>query len=243
MVSPDVLGASAGAGFGAALGILLGFSYFNISAFSFVCGLGAVLLVQLVASQVKSSPMIGLVLGGIMISSLFSSGISFIKLVADPNDTLPEITYWLMGSLSAIRMQDLLFAVIPIGIGCLILLLLRWRLNILTLGEEEARSIGVNTRILRYVVILCATLITAACVSISGMIGWVGLVIPHFARMMVGYDYRATLPVSLLLGASFMMLVDNLSRTLTTAEIPLGILTSFVGAPFFLYLLLKEGKR
>ena len=171
MVSPDVLGASAGAGFGAALGILLGFSYFNISAFSFVCGLGAVLLVQLVASQVKSSPMIGLVLGGIMISSLFSSGISFIKLVADPNDTLPEITYWLMGSLSAIRMQDLLFAVIPIGIGCLILLLLRWRLNILTLGEEEARSIGVNTRILRYVVILCATLITAACVSISGMIG------------------------------------------------------------------------
>ena len=235
MVSPDVLGASAGAGFGAALGILL--------AFSFVCGLGAVLLVQLVASQVKSSPMIGLVLGGIMISSLFSSGISFIKLVADPNDTLPEITYWLMGSLSAIRMQDLLFAVIPIGIGCLILLLLRWRLNILTLGEEEARSIGVNTRILRYVVILCATLITAACVSISGMIGWVGLVIPHFARMMVGYDYRATLPVSLLLGASFMMLVDNLSRTLTTAEIPLGILTSFVGAPFFLYLLLKEGKR
>ena len=243
MVSPDVLGASAGAGFGAALGILLGFSYFNISAFSFVCGLGAVLLVQLVASQVKSSPMIGLVLGGIMISSLFSSGISFIKLVADPNDTLPEITYWLMGSLSAIRMQDLLFAVIPIGIGCLILLMLRWRLNILTLGEEEARSIGVNTRILRYVVILCATLITAACVSISGMIGWVGLVIPHFARMMVGYDYRATLPVSLLLGASFMMLVDNLSRTLTTTEIPLGILTSFVGAPFFLYLLLKEGKR
>ena len=235
MVSPDVLGASAGAGFGAALGILLGFSYFNISAFSFVCGLGAVLLVQLVASQVKSSPMIGLVLGGIMISSLFSSGISFIKLVADPNDTLPEITYWLMGSLSAIRMQDLLFAVIPIGIGCLILLMLRC--------EEEARSIGVNTRILRYVVILCATLITAACVSISGMIGWVGLVIPHFARMMVGYDYRATLPVSLLLGASFMMLVDNLSRTLTTAEIPLGILTSFVGAPFFLYLLLKEGKR
>ena len=222
---------------------MLGFSYFNISAFSFVCGLGAVLLVQLVASQVKSSPMIGLVLGGIMISSLFSSGISFIKLVADPNDTLPEITYWLMGSLSAIRMQDLLFAVIPIGIGCLILLMLRWRLNILTLGEEEARSIGVNTRILRYVVILCATLITAACVSISGMIGWVGLVIPHFARMMVGYDYRSTLPVSLLLGASFMMLVDNLSRTLTTAEIPLGILTSFVGAPFFLYLLLKEGKR
>ena len=187
--------------------------------------------------------MIGLVLGGIMISSLFSSGISFIKLVADPNDTLPEITYWLMGSLSAIRRQALLFAVIPIGIGCSILLLRRWRLNILTLGEEEARSIGVNTRILRYVVILCATLITAACVSISGMIGWVGLVIPHFARMMVGYDYRATLPVSLLLGASFMTLVDNLSRTLTTAEIPLGILTSFVGAPFFLYLLLKEGKR
>ena len=243
MVSPDVLGASAGAGFGAALGILLGFSYFNISAFSFVCGLGAVLLVQLVASQVKSSPMIGLVLGGIMISSLFSSGISFIKLVADPNDTLPEITYWLMGSLSAIRMQDLLFAVIPIGIGCLILLLLRWRLNILTLGEEEARSIGVNTRILRYVVILCATLITAACVSISGMIGWVGLVIPHITRMIVGPDARRTIPSSIILGAAFLTAVDTVSRSVSYSEIPIGILTSFIGAPFFLYLIIREGKK
>ena len=219
------------------------FLYFTVYAFSFVCGLGAVLLVQLVASQVKSSPMIGLVLGGIMISSLFSSGISFIKLVADPNDTLPEITYWLMGSLSAIRMQDLLFAVIPIGIGCFILLLLRWRLNILTLGEEEARSIGVNTRILRYVVILCATLITAACVSISGMIGWVGLVIPHFGRMIFGQDYRKLLPASSLLGAVFLMVVDNLARTVTTSEIPLGILTSFVGAPVFLYLIVSGGTQ
>ena len=243
MVSPDLLGASTGACFGAALAILLGASYAVITASSFLFGLAAVGLTYLVGRLSRIRSTLAMVLAGVMVGSLFSAGTSFIKLVADTNEQLPAITYWLMGSLSAIRMQDLLFAVIPIGIGCFILLLLRWRLNILTLGEEEARSIGVNTRILRYVVILCATLITAACVSISGMIGWVGLVIPHFARMMVGYDYRATLPVSLLLGASFMMLVDNLSRTLTTAEIPLGILTSFVGAPFFLYLLLKEGKR
>lgn len=243
MVSPDVLGASAGSGFGAALGILFGFSYLNISFFSFVCGLFAVLIVQGVASRVKSNPMIGLILGGIMISSLFSSGISFIKLAADPNNTLPEITYWLMGSLASIQMRDLKFVFVPIVVGVVLLFLLRWRLNILTLGEEEAKSIGIHTKVLRRTVIFCATLMTAACVSVSGMIGWVGLVIPHFVRMLVGYDYRITLPASLLLGGSFLMVVDNFSRTLTTSEIPLGILTSFVGAPFFLYLLLKEGKR
>lgn len=243
MVSPDVLGASAGAGFGAALGILLGFSYWATSTFAFGCGLAAVALVWVVASQVRQSPIVGLVLGGIMVSSLFSSGISFIKLVADPNDTLPEITYWLMGSLSAIRLEEIGAALLPMTVGAVVLFVLRWRLNLLALSEEEAQSLGVNTRLLRAIVVLCSTLMTAACVSVSGMIGWIGLVIPHFVRMIAGYDYRVTLPASLLLGASFMILVDDLSRTLTTSEIPLGILTSFVGAPFFLYLILKEGKR
>lgn len=243
MVSPDVLGASAGAGFGAALGILLGFSYWATSAFAFGCGVAAVALVWAVAAQVRQSPIVGLVLGGIMVSSLFSSGTSFIKLVADPNDTLPEITYWLMGSLSSIRLSEIGAALLPMAAGTVVLFALRWRLNLLTLSEEEAQSLGVNTRLLRAVVVLCATLMTAACVSVSGMIGWVGLVIPHFVRMIAGYDYRVTLPASLLLGASFMVAVDDLSRTLTTSEIPLGILTAFVGAPFFLYLMIREGRR
>lgn len=243
MVSPDVLGASQGAGFGAALGILLGWSYSAVTAGSFVTGLLAVVLVQLVARFVRQNPVLGLVLGGIMIGSLFSSAISFVKLAADPDDTLPAITYWLMGSLASITMKDVKFAAIPILIGFVPILLLSWKMNILTLGEEEARAIGVNTGRIRLFITIGATLITAASVSISGMIGWVGLVIPHFVRMMIGCDYRKALPASMLLGASFLMVVDNFARTLASSEVPLGILTSFVGAPFFLYLMIREGKR
>lgn len=243
MVSPDVLGASAGAGFGAALGLFFSMSYAAISGLSFGLGLLAVAVVQGISDRVRGNPVIGLVLGGIMVSSLFSSATSFLKLVADPDDTLPAITYWLMGSLASIRMREFWFALVPVGIGCILLLLLRWRLNVLTLEEDEARTMGVNTGVMRKIVVLCATLITAACVSVSGMIGWVGLVIPHFVRMMVGCDYRVSLPSSMLLGGSFLILVDDLARTIATAEVPLGILTSFVGAPFFLYLILREGKK
>ncbi|MEG1500782.1 MAG: iron ABC transporter permease [Clostridiales bacterium] len=243
LVSPDVLGASAGAGFGAALGLFLSFSYFAVSLTAFICGLAAVAVVCLISHKVRNNPTLGLVLSGIMIGSLFSSATSFIKLVADPNNVLPAITYWLMGSLASIRQKDLFFVSIPILIGIIPLLLLRWRMNVLTLGEEEARTIGINTRLLRLILIICATLITAACVSVSGMIGWVGLVIPHFARMLVGCDYRISLPTSMFFGASFLMMVDNLSRLLHTSEIPLGILTAFVGAPFFVYLILREGNK
>ena len=182
-----------------------------------------------------------MVLAGMMISSLFTAGTSFIKLVADTDNQLPAITYWLMGSLTSVRAQDVRFAALPILIGLIPLLLLRWRINLLTLSDAEARSMGVDTRRLRPVVIVCATLMTAASVAISGMIGWVGLVIPHFCRILFGYDYRRLLPGCVMLGASFLMLVDTLARTLTTSEIPLGILTSFVGAPVFLYLILKGG--
>ncbi|MEG2143778.1 MAG: iron ABC transporter permease [Oscillospiraceae bacterium] len=243
MVSPDVLGASAGAGFGAAMGLFFSFSYLGVSLSSFAFGMTAVLIVQFISGRVRSQPVMGLILSGMMIGSLFSSATSFIKLVADPTNVLPSITYWLMGSLASIRPRDLLFAFIPIFAGIVPLILLRWRLNVLTLGEEEARSMGINTKLLRGTVILCATLMTAACVSISGMIGWVGLVIPHFTRMLVGCDYRISLPSSMLLGASFLLVVDNFSRLLTTSEIPLGILTAYVGAPFFLYLILREGKK
>ena len=165
---------------------------------------------------------------------------SYIKLVADPTNQLPAITYWLMGSLSGTRMKDVTFALLPVALGAVPLLLLRWRVNLLTLSEEEARSMGVNTTALRLVVILCATVLTAASVSVSGMIGWVGLVIPHLSRKLVGSDCRRLLPASMLLGAIFLLLVDNVSRNLLAVEIPIGILTAFIGAPFFIYLMTRK---
>lgn len=243
MVSPDVLGASSGAGFGAALGLFLSFSYQGVSFLAFVLGLSAVGAVCLISSRVKYNQTLGLVLAGMMISSLFTAAVSFLKLVADPNNTLPVITYWLMGSLASIRPKDLAFAARWIIGGIIPIYLLRWKINVLTLGEEEARCIGVNTSAVRLAVVLCATLITSAAVSVSGLIGWVGLVIPHFARMLVGSDYRKMLPASLLLGASFLLVVDNFARLLATSEIPIGILTAFVGAPFFLWLILREGNK
>lgn len=239
MVSPDLLGASTGAGFGAALAILLGLGYFatTVSAFSF--GLLAVALAYVTGRKGRHRATLTMVLAGVMVSSLFSSGTSFIKLVADTESQLPAITYWLMGSLASIKHRDVAFAAVPILIGLVPLLLLRWRVNLLTLSEAEARSMGVDTRRLRFVVILCATLMTAGSVCICGMIGWVGLVVPHFCRMLFGYDYRRLLPASALMGAAFLIVVDDLARILTTSEIPLGILTSFVGAPLFLYLILS----
>lgn len=243
MASPDILGASNGAGLGAAFGLLVKMSYEGISLCAFIAGLCAVGIVMLISSRVRGNQTLGLILSGIMVGSLASAGISFIKLVADPSNTLPAITYWLMGSLASIRNQDMLFAAPLILIGILPILLFRWKISVLTMGDEEAVSMGINVSRLRIGVVLSATLITAACVSVSGMIGWVGLVIPHFARMLVGSDFRRSLPASLMIGGSFMLIVDNFARLLATSEIPIGILTAFVGAPFFLYLILKEGNK
>lgn len=243
MVSPDILGASTGAGFGAALAILLGAGYFGISMSAFVFGLLAVAAAYLVSCMSRTNQTIALILSGMMVSSLFSAGTSYLKLVADTQQQLPAITYWLMGSLSSIKPRDVLFLVIPVTLGLVPLLILSWRMNLLTLGEEEARSMGVNTRLLRFTVILCATLLTASSVAVSGMIGWVGLVIPHFCRMLFGYDYRRLIPAAALFGASFLIIVDDIARLATAGEIPLGILTAFVGAPIFLYLILTGGAR
>lgn len=243
MVSPDLLGASTGACFGAALAILLGLGYAVTTASSFLFGLIAVGLTYLVGRLSRIRSPLAMVLTGVMVSSLFSAGTSFIKLVADTNEQLPAITYWLMGALTSVRLDDLHFAMVPILLGLIPLFFLRWRLNLLTVSEAEARSMGVNTRLLRFVIIICATLATAASVSISGMIGWVGLVIPHICRLLVGQDTKKLLPASMLLGASFLMLVDDLARFLATSEIPLGILTVFVGAPMFLYLIIKGGMQ
>lgn len=243
MVSPDILGASTGAGFGAAVAILLGAGYFGISAAAFCCGLLAVAAAWLVSRLSKANQAVALILAGMMISSLFSAGTSFVKLVADTQQQLPAITYWLMGSLSSIKDKDVVFLAIPVALGMIPLFFLRWRMNLLTVGEEEAQSMGVNTRRLRGAVIVCATLLTSASVAVSGMIGWVGLVIPHFCRMLFGYDYRRLIPAGALFGAAFLLAVDDIARLVTTGEPPLGILTAFVGAPLFLYLIATGGGR
>lgn len=242
MVSPDLLGASTGAGFGAAMAILLSFGYMGIMISAFSFGLLAVLLAYMVSRMSRLESTLSMVLSGVMISSLFSACTSFVKLVADTEDQLPAITYWLMGSLTSVKGVDARFAAIPIILGLIPVILLRWRINLLTVSEAEARAMGINTDRIRLIVIICATLITSASVAVSGMIGWVGLVIPHFCRMIFGYDYRRLVPASILMGATFLMIVDDVSRCITTSEIPLGILTSFIGAPVFIYLILTGGE-
>ncbi|MCQ2356814.1 MAG: iron ABC transporter permease [Methanocorpusculum sp.] len=244
LVSPDILGASAGAGFGAALAIYWDLGSGVITTFAFAGGLIAVGTAYLISRLTKGSATLSMVLAGILIGSLFSAATSYIKLVADTGDQLPAITYWLMGSLAGAESDCKLgLAAVVTGLGLLPLVLLRWRMNVLTLGEDEARSMGVNTNLLQLIVIICATLVTAVAVSISGLIGWVGLVIPHFCRMIFGYDYRRIIPAAIIMGAGFLLLVDDFSRTIATIEVPLGILTAFVGAPIFAYLLMMGGKR
>ena len=242
MASPDLLGASSGAAFGAALAILFGAASRLITVSAFVFSIITVLLVFFIAGRAPGLRVVNLILAGIMIGSLFSAATSYIKLVADPSNQLPAITYWLMGSLSGSKMQTVLYASVPMVLGLIPLFLLRWRINILTLGDEEARALGVNTNVLRLLVIVCSTLITAASISVGGMIGWVGLVIPHLSRKLVGSNYRYLMPASMLAGAAFLLLVDDVSRNLLAVEIPIGILTAFIGAPFFLYLICRREK-
>ena len=243
LVSPDILGASQGAALGAAVAILLGFASFGVSLLAFGFAIITVVIVVVVAQAARGNQVLTVVLAGVMVSSLFSAGVSFTKLVADPTDQLPAITYWLMGSLTSAKPSDISMVAAPMAIGLAVLLALRWRINLLTMGDDEASTMGVNTKRLRLVIIIAATLITAASVAVTGIIGWVGLVIPHLARMLIGCDYRKLLPASMLMGAGFLLLVDDVSRLVTTSEIPIGILTAFIGAPFFLYLITREGRR
>lgn len=244
MVSPDILGASAGAAFGAAFGILLSFNALSIQISAFLFGLLAVIITYSISSIISKGNNVALllVLTGIVVKELFTSFISITKYVADPYEKLPIITFYLMGGLSSVTMKDIKMLLIPMIIGVIPLFLLRWRFNVLSFGDEEAKSLGVDTSKLRLIAILCSTLITAGAVSISGMIGWIGLVIPHIARMIVGPNFKVLLPSSLLIGGTFLLLVDDVARCAFSIEIPLGILTSLIGAPFFIYLLVK-GRR
>lgn len=240
LVSPDILGVSSGAAFGAALAIYLSFNTAGIQVTSFIFGLIAVGLVYLISTKIKEEPIISLVITGVLVGSIFTALTSLIKYLADTEDKLPTITFWLMGSLSSISPRDLKVIAVPIILGIIPLFILRWKLNVLSLEEDEAKTLGLDTGKIRIIVIICSTLITAASVSISGMIGWIGLVIPHLSRMIVGPDYRILIPTTLLLGSTYLLLIDNIARGLTTVEIPLGILTSLIGAPFFIFLLLTN---
>lgn len=241
MAAPDILGASSGAALGASLAIILGYINFVISAFAFVFSLGTVALVIFVGNHTRGNRVVGLILSGVMISSLVSSCSSFIKLIADTEEQLPAITYWLMGSFNGADLDDIKMVAIPMVIGLIPIFALRWKINILSLGDEEARTLGINAKHLRLIIIICSALITAASVAVSGIIGWVGLVIPHMARRIVGNDYKKLIPTTMLFGALFMLLVDNICRNVWVTDLPVGILTSFVGAPFFIYLITKEG--
>jgi iron complex transport system permease protein len=242
MVSPDILGASAGAGCGAAAGILAGLDMLGVQLVAFASGVAAVTLTAAVSSRMarRGDPVLVMVLVGIIIASVCTSAISLIKTVADPDNKLPAITFWLMGGLSSVTLADAKFLLIVMPIGFVPLWLIRWRLNVLSFGEEEAAALGVNPKRLRWVVILAATLLTASSVSVAGLIGWVGLVVPHLARMIVGPSYKAVLPASLVMGGVYLLLVDDVARTAMPTEIALGILTSLIGAPFFRSLLLRS---
>lgn len=237
LVSSDLLGVSNGAGFGAALAILLSGSSVVIQVFAFVFGIISVSITYLISKAYKAGGILILVLSGVAISAFFNSLISGIKFIADPEDKLPEIVYWMMGSLASVTMDEIIMIIIPLFIGFIILYLLRWQMNILAMGDEEAQSLGLNPSRVRLIIIAACTLLTSAAVSISGIIGWIGMIIPHMARMIVGPDNKILLPASLSLGASFLLLIDNISRAIISIEIPIGILTAVIGVPIFLYLL------
>jgi iron complex transport system permease protein len=237
LVSPDILGVSTGAALGAVLAIFLSLGILSTQLFAFLGGLAAVGLVYGVGSRLRGhDPLLALVLTGVVIGTLLGSAIALLKYLADPYNQLPAITFWLLGSLAAISPKDLSYSIPLVLAGLVPMLLLRWRMNLLALPDDEARALGVDTVKLRTLVVACATLMTASVVAISGIIGWVGLLIPHAARLLVGPDFGRLLPLAMLMGAGFMLAVDTLCRTLATIEVPPGVLTALIGTPFFLWL-------
>ena len=245
MVSPSLLGVSSGSAFGAALGILLHFNHSGIQIVSFAFGLTTVLIVYSLNSIINQDnhSTTGLILTGIVVSSLFTSLISLLKYVADPYESLPAITFWLMGSLNQISLSQLLPIILPVALGLGLLLVFRWRITILSFGQEEASSVGLNYKLTRIIIVLATTMMTASVVSISGLIGFVGLIVPHITRMLVGENYTRVIPASIAIGGIYLLVIDTISRSLFSAEIPLGILTSIIGTPFFIILLIHNSRE
>src|SRR5258708_2801764 len=244
LVSPDILGVSGGCALGAVTGIFLGLPIAAIQGLAFAGGLAAVGLVLAVAAWVRGHDrVLTLVLTGVVVGSLFGAGIAFAKYVADPYNQLPAITFWLLGSFSGATPRDLAAALPPILLGFAALALLRWRVNLLSLPDDEARALGLDATRLRIAIIVAATLATSASVAIAGVVGWVGLVVPHAARLLVGAEFSRVLPISAILGAAFLLLVDTLCRTIAPTELPPGVLTALVGTPAFIALLAATLRR
>jgi len=243
LVSPDLLGASSGAALGAVLGIYFSLGVFVIQSFAFIGGLIAVAAVYAIGSAVRArDPVLVLVLTGVVIGSLLGAGVGLVKYLADPYNQLPAMTFWLLGSLAATSVADLVPLFGPVALGTLVLVALRWRMNVMSLPDEEARALGLPTGPLRIVIVAAATLVTSASVATAGIIGWVGLVVPHLARSLVGPDFARLIPAAALLGGGFLLVIDTLARTSAAIEIPLGILTALVGTPFFIWLLASVSK-
>ncbi|MED3553956.1 iron ABC transporter permease [Cytobacillus praedii] len=241
LVSPDTLGVAAGASFGAAFALLLNGNLFMVQVFALFFGLVAVGIAYIVSKTRGRQSLIMLVLSGMIVSAMFQAFVSLVKYVADTDNQLPAITYWLMGSMANATYKTLAMGLPFIIIGCTIIYLLRWKINVLSLSEDEAKSMGINTRQMRLLLIVATTMVTAACVSMCGQVGWVGLLIPHVARMIFGSNNRNVIPASISLGATFLLIVDTLARSATAAEIPVSILTATIGAPFFILLLKRTG--
>jgi iron complex transport system permease protein len=243
LVSPDILGASSGAALGAVVGIYLSAGVLMIQALAFVGGLAAVGAVYAIGAAIRArDPILVLVLTGVVVGSLLGAGIGLVKYLADPYNQLPAMTFWLLGSLAATGPDDLAPLFGPILAGLVALTLMRWRMNVMSLPDEEARALGVSTARLRIAIVAAATLVTSASVAASGIIGWVGLVVPHLARAMVGPDFARLLPTAALLGGGYLLLIDTMARTLAPIEIPLGILTAAIGTPFFIWLLASTNR-
>nr|WP_243642058.1 iron ABC transporter permease [Rhodovulum steppense] len=240
LVAPDILGVSQGAGFGAVLGILLGLPVLAIQMMGFAFGIATIGLVMGLALALRGmGQVLVVVLCGMAVAALAGAGISLVKLLADPDDQLPAITFWLMGSLAGIKQADVAAALPAILAGLVPLIALRWRIGLLSLGDDEARTLGVEAGRLRLLVILAATLLTAAAVSVAGVIGWIGLMVPHMARLVTGPRFDRLLPVALAMGAGLTVLVDAAARSIAVQEVPLGILTAVLGGPLFLWLLAR----
>ncbi len=238
LVSPDILGASSGAALGAVLGIYFSLGVLGIECLAFAGGLVAVAGVYLIGTLVPArDPILLLVLAGVVIGALLGAGVGLVKYLADPYNQLPAMTFWLLGSLASTNGTDLISLFIPVAVGSLALFALRWRMNVMSLPEEEARALGVPTGPLRIAIIAAATLVTSASVAASGIIGWVGLIVPHLARALVGPDFARLVPAAAILGGGYLLLIDTIARTAASIEIPLGILTAFIGTPFFIWLL------
>ncbi len=241
LATPDTLGVASGASFGAVLAMLIGGNMIGIQGMALIFGLISCLITFLIGRSSRRGSIVMIVLAGLVVSSVFEALVSLMKYVADPQDELPVITYWLMGSMSRANYKNLVMGIPFIVIGIIIIFALRWRLNILSFNEDEARSLGVNVKILRAAFILASSMITASCVSMCGQVGWVGLLVPHISRMMRGNNNCKVIPVSISLGAFFMIVMDTFARSATASEIPISILTAIIGAPVFIVLLKKTG--